>query len=274
MTALTPDERTRGVVAATTGNHGQGIAYGGGLLGVETIICVPARQQPGEERGDARTRRDGRRGRARLRRGRRRDAATRRAKGRVVAHSTNDPRIIAGAATMTLEILEQEPDLDALVIAVGGGSQAVGAITVARALAPTLEVYGVQAAGASAIHDSWHARKRLTATARRHVCRRRRDANDLRSDVSGAAGRARRLRHGDRCGDRRESAHDRLADAQPRRGRGRDGLRGAAEAARPTRGQARRRSCSAAGTSTAGRCAACSRGKYKIWHPELLLMSS
>ncbi|HSQ30608.1 MAG TPA: pyridoxal-phosphate dependent enzyme, partial [Gemmatimonadaceae bacterium] len=82
--------------------------------------------------------------------------------GLVIAHSTNDPRIVAGAGTMTLEIIEQQPDLDALVIAVGGGSQAVGAMTVANALAPRLEVYGVQAAGASAIHDSWHAQQRLT----------------------------------------------------------------------------------------------------------------
>jgi threonine dehydratase len=80
----------------------------------------------------------------------------------LIAHSTNDPRVVAGAATMTLEILAQEPDLDALVIATGGGSQAVGAMTVARVLAPALEVYGVQAAGASAIHDSWHAHSRLS----------------------------------------------------------------------------------------------------------------
>ena len=80
----------------------------------------------------------------------------------MIAHSINDPLIVAGAGTMTLEIIEQQPELEALVIAVGGGSQAVGAMTVAKALAPHLEVFGVQAAGASAIHDSWHARRRLT----------------------------------------------------------------------------------------------------------------
>jgi threonine dehydratase len=79
----------------------------------------------------------------------------------VVAHSTNDVRVIAGAATMSLEMLEQAGELDAIVIAVGGGSQSVGALTVARELAPKLKVYGVQAAGASAIHDSWHARTPL-----------------------------------------------------------------------------------------------------------------
>jgi threonine dehydratase len=80
----------------------------------------------------------------------------------VIAHSTNDPRIVAGAGTMTLEILEQQPDLDALVIATGGGSQAVGAMTVVRELAPHIAVYAAQAAGAPALHDSWHAGKRLT----------------------------------------------------------------------------------------------------------------
>jgi threonine dehydratase len=82
-----------------------------------------------------------------------------REEGRVVAHSTNDPRIIAGAGTMTLEILEQvgHDAIDALVLAVGGGSQAVGALTVARQLAADLEVYGVQAVGASAQYDAWHA---------------------------------------------------------------------------------------------------------------------
>ena len=78
--------------------------------------------------------------------------------GRTLAHSTNNPAVLAGAGTMTLEILEQASELDTLLIAIGGGSQAVGAITVARALRPALRIIGVQAAGASAAHDGWHAR--------------------------------------------------------------------------------------------------------------------
>jgi threonine dehydratase len=162
MTALTDDERRRGVVAASTGNHGQGIAYGGRLLGVDTVICVPAGNNP-DKNATMRAL-----GATVVEEGRDYDEAVgvmlrlAEREGRVVAHSTNDPRVVAGAGTMTLEILEQQPDLDAIVIAVGGGSQAVGALTVARAYAPTLRVYGVQAAGASAIHDSWHARERLT----------------------------------------------------------------------------------------------------------------
>jgi threonine dehydratase len=162
MTSLTDEERRRGVVAASTGNHGQGIAYGGSVLGVDTVVCVPIGNNPDKNAAMRAL------GATVVEEGRDYDEAVTAMQriatheGRVLAHSTNDPRIVAGAGTMTLEILEQEPELDALVIAVGGGSQAVGALTVARAFSPHVAVYGVQAAGAAAIHDSWHARQRLT----------------------------------------------------------------------------------------------------------------
>lgn len=164
MTALSPSERGRGVVAASTGNHGQGIAFGAALVGTTATICVPRGNNP-EKNAAMRAW-----GATVVEEGRDYDESLRamqriaREEGRVVAHSTNDPRIIAGAATMTLEIVEQAGDegLDALVLAVGGGSQAVGALTVARRLAPRLEVYGIQAEGAAAQHDSWHAREPRT----------------------------------------------------------------------------------------------------------------
>jgi threonine dehydratase len=158
VTGLTPDERTRGVVAASTGNHGQGVAYAASLLGVRATICVPVGNNP--EKGAAMRGW----GATVIEEGRDYDetvqAMYRIAKkdGMAVSHSTNDARVIAGAATMSLEMLEQSGGLDAIVIAVGGGSQSVGALTVARELSPGLEVFGAQAAGASAIHDSWHAR--------------------------------------------------------------------------------------------------------------------
>jgi threonine dehydratase len=162
MTSLAEDERRRGVVAASTGNHGQGIAYGGTLLGVRTTICVPAANNADKNAAMRAL------GATVVEEGRDYDEAVgvmqriAASEGSIVAHSTNDPRIVAGAATMTLEILEQQSDIEALVIATGGGSQAVGALTVARELAPSVEIYGVQAAGAPAIHDSWHAGKRVT----------------------------------------------------------------------------------------------------------------
>ena len=159
VTALTQDERSRGVVAASTGNHGQGVAYAASLLGVRATICVPLGNNP-EKNAAMRAW-----GATVIEEGRDYDEAVQamfriaREQGMAISHSTNDSRVIAGAATMSLEMLEQSGGLDAIVIAIGGGSQSVGALTVARELAPNLNVYGVQTSGASAIHDSWHARK-------------------------------------------------------------------------------------------------------------------
>src|SRR5690606_16750541 len=81
-----------------------------------------------------------------------------RERGMHMLHSTSRPTL-AGAATLTLELLEQAKDLDAVVVSIGGGSQAVGALTVVRELAPHVRVYGVQAANAPAQHDSFHAHR-------------------------------------------------------------------------------------------------------------------
>lgn len=159
VSALSAQARARGLVAATRGNHGLGVAWAAAHFGVPATICVPLGNNP-EKNAAVRAL-----GARVLEEGKDYDEATGvadrilKATNGTLVHSTNDRSILAGAATMTLEILEQAPDLDALVIAVGGGSQAVGALTVARALKPTLAVYGVQAAGASATHDSWHARR-------------------------------------------------------------------------------------------------------------------
>ncbi len=164
MTTLSGEERRRGVIAASRGNHGLGLAWAGRALGVPVTVCVPVGNNPDkneamrdlgaelvEEGGDY-------------------DAAVEVAgrivkeRGLVMVHATNDVRILAGAATLTLEMLEQAEDLEALVFGIGGGSQAVGGITVARELRPRLGVYGVQAERAPAIHDSWHAGRRIEGT--------------------------------------------------------------------------------------------------------------
>ncbi|HEU4400861.1 MAG TPA: threonine/serine dehydratase [Candidatus Polarisedimenticolia bacterium] len=157
MSTLTEEERRRGVVAATRGNHGLGLAWAGSLLRVPVTICVPLGNNPEKNaalRGFGATL---------IEQGRDYDEAVAvadrlmRERGLRLVHSTNDPLVIAGAATMTLEIVEEAPLLDALVLGVGGGSLAVGALTVARERRPGLQIYGVQAERASAIHDSWHA---------------------------------------------------------------------------------------------------------------------
>jgi threonine dehydratase len=159
VTMLSDEERRRGVIAATRGNHGQGLAYAGRLVGAPVVICVPRGNNP--EKNEAMRGF----GAEVVEEGTDYDSAVavaerlQRERGLTMVHSTNNRAVIAGAATLTLEILEDEPQLDALVIAVGGGSQAVGALVAARAMNPRLTVYGVQAEGASAIHDSWHAGK-------------------------------------------------------------------------------------------------------------------
>ncbi len=157
MTALSAAERARGVIATTLGNHGQGVAVAARMLGVKATIFVPRHNNPDKnaairdfgaelvEVGDDYS--------ETILAAERAVAET----GRVFVHSFTNPTVVAGAATVALEMLEQQPDLDALVLAVGGGSHAVGAIVVARELKPGLKIYGVQAAGAPAVHDSWHA---------------------------------------------------------------------------------------------------------------------
>jgi threonine dehydratase len=162
MTALDPEARSRGVVAATRGNHGLGVAYAAHLFEVAATICVPIGNNPEKNAGMRAL------GARVIEEGRDYDESilvadrVRREEGATLAHSTNDRNVLAGAATMSLELLEEAPHLEALVIAVGGGSQAVGALTVARTLAPHVRVYAVQAEGAPATYESWRARRPLS----------------------------------------------------------------------------------------------------------------
>ena len=161
LTALSEDERSRGVIAATRGNHGLGLAWAGRRLGVSVTLCVPVGNNP-EKNRDLRAF-----GAEVIEHGRDYDESIGRMqeeidrRGLVPVHSTNDAFVIAGAGTIALETVEQAAlageSIDAMVVSVGGGSQAVGSMTVLRERLPRALVVGVQAAGASAIHDSWHA---------------------------------------------------------------------------------------------------------------------
>jgi threonine dehydratase len=159
MTALPDEARARGVVAATRGNHGLGLAYAGRAFGVRATLCVPVGNNPEKNAGMRAL------GARLIEEGHDYDASAlvaeriAREEGATLAHSTNNTQVIAGAGTLSLEVIEQEPQIDAMVIAIGGGSQAVGAMTVFGALKPDARVYGVQALGASAAHAGWLARR-------------------------------------------------------------------------------------------------------------------
>ncbi len=160
VTRLASEDLARGVVTATRGNHGAGLAWAAAMRGAATTVFVPRGNSPGKNAAMRAL------GATLVEAGAGYDEALAAAsafaaeRGATFVHSTNDREVVAGAATLTLEILEQAPDIEAFVISVGGGSQAVGALTVLRAMAPDVPVYGVQAAAAPTIHDSWHAGRR------------------------------------------------------------------------------------------------------------------
>jgi threonine dehydratase len=157
LAALGDAERRRGVVAASRGNHGLGLAWAGSSLGIPVTVCVPVDNNPEKNDGIRAL------GATLVEEGHDYDDSVQvaerlvREQGLTLIHSTNDRSVLAGAGTIALEMLEQEPGLEALVLSVGGGSQAVGALAVAQGLKPSLAVYAVQAEGASSVHDSWHA---------------------------------------------------------------------------------------------------------------------
>ena len=159
LSRLPEDKRRRGVVAASTGNHGQSIAYAAGRLGVKATVFLPEQANPLKVAALKRL------GAEIIHAGSDFDACFAEAQGYAertgghFIHSANEPDLIAGVATHTLEIMEAEPDLDVVIVPVGGGSGLCGACIAGKGIKPDLTVIGVQAAGAPAVHDSWKARK-------------------------------------------------------------------------------------------------------------------
>jgi threonine dehydratase len=147
-----------GVMGASTGNHGQSLAYAGGVFDVPVTIVVPKNANPlklaamrasgativehGNDYDDAREECE------------RRAAAS----GTRYVHSGNEPYLIAGVATAAHEVLTERPDIDVFIVPVGGGSGAAGAALVAKTLRPRMTVIGVQAEGASAAYRAWRDR--------------------------------------------------------------------------------------------------------------------
>jgi threonine dehydratase len=159
VSQLSTDERERGVIAASTGNHGQSIAYAARLFGVPATICVPEAANPvkvASMRGL---------GAELVFHGRDFDEAREHCEqlasehGYRYVHSGNEPLLIAGVATETLEILEEQPEIDVIIVPIGGGSGAAGACIVARAVNQAVRVIGVQSEAAPTAYRSWRERR-------------------------------------------------------------------------------------------------------------------
>ena len=157
ISQLSADERDRGVISASTGNHGQSVAYAADLFGVRAVICVPEQANPVKVESMQAL------GAEVIFSGRDFDEARERCEqqatehGYRYIHSGDEPALIAGVATYTLEILQAQPDTEMIVVPIGGGSGAAGACVVAKAVRPSIEVIGVQSEAAPAAYRSWRA---------------------------------------------------------------------------------------------------------------------
>lgn len=163
MANLPPEARARGVITASTGNHGQSIAYAAGLFGVRAIIAVPNGANPakvesirylgaeihfvGQDFDDCR----------------RYVEETAERDGLRYISSGDEPLLIAGVGTHTLEIAEALPEVEVVLVPVGGGSGAAGACLAAKAINPAIQVIGVQSEAAPAAYLTWKERRRVEA---------------------------------------------------------------------------------------------------------------
>ena len=155
VSRLSDDERRRGVIAASTGNHGQSVAFAARLFGVSAIICAPAAANPVKVEAmqdmgaevilDGDRYDDSRRNADRLAR----------EHGYRYIHSGDEPLLIAGVGTHTLEVLQEQPRIDTVMVPIGGGSGAAGACIAAKAVNPEIKVIGVQSDQAQSAYLSW-----------------------------------------------------------------------------------------------------------------------
>ena len=151
LATLTPAERARGVISISAGNHAQAVAWGASAIGVRSTIVMPATavrtkveatrgyggevvQTAGDLFGTARE--------------------IQRERDLVLIHPFDDPRIIAGAGTVGLEIVEDVPDVDTVIVGCGGGGLISGVAAAVRELRPSARVIGVEPTGANAMARS------------------------------------------------------------------------------------------------------------------------
>ncbi len=155
LSNLSEEEKRQGLITSSTGNHGQSIASAGREFGVRVLIGLPENANPvkvaamrslgaelifhGENFDDAR------------------EYCERlaREEGYRYVHAVNEPLLIAGVGTASLEIIEELPDIDVMLLPLGGGSGIAGACIVAKSIDPSIQVYAVQSEAAPAAYLSW-----------------------------------------------------------------------------------------------------------------------
>ena len=156
---MAQDERSRGVITASSGNHGQSIAFACKVFGTRAIVGLPEGANPLKVEAIRNL------GAEVIFHGRNFDEAREhcerlaKEEGYRYVHAVNEPLLVAGVATETLEIIEEFPDVEAIFVPMGGGSGAAGACIVAKAVNPQIKVIAVQSADAPAGYLSWKNRR-------------------------------------------------------------------------------------------------------------------
>ena len=153
LSSLSYEQRSRGVVAASAGNHAQGVAYHASRLGIDATIVMPATSPYGKIR---RTEALGARvvlSGETFANASATAAELAAAEGRAIIHPYDDPWVIAGQGTVGLEFVRAQPDLDAILVSVGGGGLIAGTAIAVKSLAPRVDVIAVQAEEFCPLHE-------------------------------------------------------------------------------------------------------------------------
>lgn len=162
MSQLTEEEKEKGVIASSAGNHAQGVALAAKENGIPCVICMPdgapiSKVEATKSYGT----------KVCLVKGAYDDAydyacELQEKEGYTFIHPFNDPEVVAGQGTIGLEILDQMPDVDVVLVPVGGGGLISGIAYVIKSLRPECKVYGVQAAGAPSMEQSVKKQEAIT----------------------------------------------------------------------------------------------------------------
>lgn len=156
MMQLSAAEKAKGVVTVSAGNHAQSLAWAASIVGAESVACMPESASASKVQATK-----GYGGTVELVPGERvkvferaREIA---AQGRVLVHPFEDPRVAAGQGTVALELLEQAPDLDVILVPIGGGGLITGIAVAAKAIKPNIQVIGVEPEGAATMKSALDA---------------------------------------------------------------------------------------------------------------------
>jgi threonine dehydratase len=163
VASLSPEDKARGIITATRGNHGLSVAYAARVFGAKAVLVVPHGNNPEKNAGMLAF------GAEVVEHGRDFDEAREHVEtlvsthGYRYLHSANEPLLIAGVGTYALELFADAPPLDAVLVPIGLGSGICGTTLVRERISPRTQVIGVQAERAPAVYLSWKE-KRLIAT--------------------------------------------------------------------------------------------------------------